>query len=69
MLDYFVGKARPAANPANIELLLGDIQRRLIRVESRLVTLAAAQGVNVATEYGVKAPSAVVVKKKAGALT
>lgn len=58
------GADKPATT--NIELLLEDIQRRLIRVESRLVTLAAHQGLNVATEYGVKAPSAVLPKKKAG---
>lgn len=63
MLKLFSGLDKPAA--ARTELLLIDIQRRLIRVESRLVTLAAAQGVNVSTQYGVKAPSAVVAKKKA----
>ncbi len=64
MLKLFFGADKPAA--ARIELLLEDIQRRLVRVESRLVTLAAAQGINVATQYGVKTPSAVVAKKKAG---
>lgn len=63
-IKFFGGLDKPAASRA--ELLLEDIQRRLIRVESRLVTLAAAQGVNVATEYGVKAPSAVLPKKNAG---
>lgn len=67
MLKLFSGLDKPAA--ARTELLLIDIQRRLIRVESRLVTLAAAQGVNVSTQYGVKAPSAVVAKKKAGVVT
>lgn len=67
MLKLFSGLDKPSA--ARTELLLEDIQRRLVRVESRLVTLAAAQGVNVATQYGVKAPSAKLPKKKAGVVT
>lgn len=63
-LKSLFGADKPAAT--NIELLLSDIQRRLIRVESRLVTLAAHQGLNVTTEYGVKGISAVLPKKKAG---
>jgi hypothetical protein len=64
MLKLFSGLDKPAA--ARTELLLIDIQRRLVRVESRLVTLAAAQGVNVSTQYGVKPPATVLPKKKAG---
>ena len=61
-LKSLFGADKPAAT--RTELLLEDIQRRLIRVESRLITFAAAQGVDVSTQYGVKAPSAVVKKQE-----
>jgi len=38
--------------PTTTDHLLQDILRRVIRIESRLVGLAAAQGINVVTAYG-----------------
>ena len=60
-LKSLFGADKPAAT--RTELLLEDVRRRLIRVESRLVALAAHQGVNVTTEHGIKAPSVVLPKK------